>query len=182
MHALRRTCTSQIPNRKQENTTAPGQTGLLATPGVCADQFRDVILSTRHRRTPNLRPRQTGNNAMSKEWYARPVLFVTDIDRSVDFYVQRLGFKQSWRYDEQGTLSRKSANGARVASLAIFPVADGAWARPDRAGRLTRGVGSARRRCRRTANGAFHFMVVADPDGNQLYFPYPVSSSARAKP
>ena len=39
---------------------------------------------------------------MSNEWFARPVLFVADIDRSVDFYVQRLGFSQSWRYEEEG--------------------------------------------------------------------------------
>jgi hypothetical protein len=31
-------------------------------------------------------------NVMSNEWFARPVLFVTDIDRSVDFYVKQLGF------------------------------------------------------------------------------------------
>jgi catechol 2,3-dioxygenase-like lactoylglutathione lyase family enzyme len=36
------------------------------------------------------------------EWYARPVLFVADIGRSVDFYVKRLGFTQSWRHEEAG--------------------------------------------------------------------------------
>jgi catechol 2,3-dioxygenase-like lactoylglutathione lyase family enzyme len=34
---------------------------------------------------------------MSNEWYARPVLFVADIDRSVDSYVKQLGFRQHWR-------------------------------------------------------------------------------------
>jgi catechol 2,3-dioxygenase-like lactoylglutathione lyase family enzyme len=41
-------------------------------------------------------------NVMSNEWFARPVLFVADIDRSVDFYVEQLGFTQSWRYEEEG--------------------------------------------------------------------------------
>lgn len=36
---------------------------------------------------------------MSDKWYARPVLFVADIDRSVDFYVKQLGFTQPWRYE-----------------------------------------------------------------------------------
>src|SRR4029077_3088953 len=36
------------------------------------------------------------------DWFARPVLFVTDIDRSVDFYVKQLGFVESWRYAEEG--------------------------------------------------------------------------------
>jgi catechol 2,3-dioxygenase-like lactoylglutathione lyase family enzyme len=39
---------------------------------------------------------------MSDPWFARPVLFVADIDRSVDFYVKQLGFTQSWRYEEEG--------------------------------------------------------------------------------
>ena len=39
---------------------------------------------------------------MSNKWYARPVLFVADIDRSVDFYVKQLGFTQAWRYEEEG--------------------------------------------------------------------------------
>ena len=29
------------------------------------------------------------------DWFARPVLFVADIGRSVDFYVNQLGFVQS---------------------------------------------------------------------------------------
>ena len=39
---------------------------------------------------------------MSNKWYARPVLFVADIDRSVDFYVKQLGFRHPWRYEEEG--------------------------------------------------------------------------------
>ena len=36
------------------------------------------------------------------DWFARPVLLVTDVDRSVDFYVNLLGITQSWRYEEDG--------------------------------------------------------------------------------
>ena len=39
---------------------------------------------------------------MSNEWFARPVLLVADIDRSVDFYVKQLGFTQAWRYEKEG--------------------------------------------------------------------------------
>jgi catechol 2,3-dioxygenase-like lactoylglutathione lyase family enzyme len=42
-------------------------------------------------------------------WYARPVLHVADIDRSVDFYVNQLGFVLSWRHEEDGkALVRRS--------------------------------------------------------------------------
>ncbi len=29
-------------------------------------------------------------------WYARPVVFVSDIQRSLDFYVGKLGFEKQW--------------------------------------------------------------------------------------
>src|ERR1700723_3320732 len=35
-------------------------------------------------------------------WFARPVLHVTDIEASLLFYVNRLGFTSPWRYDEDG--------------------------------------------------------------------------------
>ena len=49
---------------------------------------------------------------MSNEWFARPVLFVADIDRSVDFYVEQLGFTQSWRYE-----GRRGKPGSRNSTL-----------------------------------------------------------------
>src|SRR6516164_8240507 len=35
-------------------------------------------------------------------WFARPVLSVTDVEASLRFYVERLGFTSPWRYDEDG--------------------------------------------------------------------------------
>jgi catechol 2,3-dioxygenase-like lactoylglutathione lyase family enzyme len=39
---------------------------------------------------------------MSDEWYSRSVLFVSDIDTSVEFYVKQFGFKQNWRWEDDG--------------------------------------------------------------------------------
>jgi catechol 2,3-dioxygenase-like lactoylglutathione lyase family enzyme len=36
------------------------------------------------------------------EWFARPVLHVKDVDASIRFYVNLLGFTNPWRYDEEG--------------------------------------------------------------------------------
>lgn len=36
------------------------------------------------------------------DWFARPVLYVKDVEASLRFYVDRLGFKSPWRYDEDG--------------------------------------------------------------------------------
>ena len=39
------------------------------------------------------------------KWYARPVLFVTDVNRSIQFYVDRLGFVKKWHEgDGSGTV------------------------------------------------------------------------------
>ena len=36
------------------------------------------------------------------DWFARPVLHVRDVEASLLFYVNRLGFTNPWRYDEDG--------------------------------------------------------------------------------
>src|ERR1700684_99490 len=36
------------------------------------------------------------------DWFARPVLHVTDVEVSLRFYVNLLGFMSPWRYDEDG--------------------------------------------------------------------------------
>ena len=36
------------------------------------------------------------------DWFARPVLHVKDVEASLRFYVNRLGFTSPWQYDEDG--------------------------------------------------------------------------------
>ena len=36
------------------------------------------------------------------DWFARAVLHVTDVEASLRFYIDRLGFTSSWRYEEDG--------------------------------------------------------------------------------
>jgi hypothetical protein len=36
------------------------------------------------------------------DWFARPVLHVTDVEAPLRFYVNRLGFTSPWRYEEDG--------------------------------------------------------------------------------
>jgi catechol 2,3-dioxygenase-like lactoylglutathione lyase family enzyme len=118
-------------------------------------------------------------NIMSDKWYARPVLFVADIDRSVDFYVKQLGFTQSWRYGEEG-----KAWVAQVDRRGCELILSSQW--PDKVGKglmfisLDVGVLDALRaelegRGVDVKDGqwGYRLMVVADPDGNELYFPYP---------
>jgi catechol 2,3-dioxygenase-like lactoylglutathione lyase family enzyme len=118
---------------------------------------------------------------MSDKWYSRPVLFVADIDRSVDFYVERLGFTQAWRYEEEG-----KAYVAQVDRTGCELILSSQW--PDKVGKglmfisLDVGVLDALRaelegRGVDVKDGqwGYRLMVVVDPDGNELYFPYPAS-------
>ena len=37
-----------------------------------------------------------------KNWYSRPVFFVRDAERSIDFFRGRLGFSLDWNHQEEG--------------------------------------------------------------------------------
>lgn len=115
---------------------------------------------------------------MSK-WYARPVLFVTDVERSVDFYVQQLGFSQRWRYEEEHKLLI-----AQVDRQGCELILSSQW--QDKAGTSLMFISlevAALHALRTELEGrgvkvrdgywGYRLMVVHDPDGNELYFPYP---------
>jgi len=120
-------------------------------------------------------------NVMSDKWYTRPVLFVADIDRTVDFYVKQLGFTQAWRYEDEG-----KAYVAQVDRHGCELIFSSQW--PGKVGKglmfisLDPGVLDALRanlegRGVEVKDGewGYRLMVIADPDGNELYFPYPRS-------
>jgi len=128
---------------------------------------------------------------MSEEWYARPVLFVTDIERTLDFYVNRLGFTESWRFDENGKAfvaqaerqgcalifssqwPAKVGKGMMFISHNIDAAADNVEAEVNaaldklRAELEGKGVNVAEGRW------GYKVLIVRDPDGNELYFNYP---------
>lgn len=105
-------------------------------------------------------------------WYARPVFFVTDIGRAIDFYVGRLGFVKKWHEGEgRGTVCQVDRSECEII---LTEERD----RRDR-GRLflelsreavdellrevaERGVGTRR------AWWGYEVLVIEDPDGNEL--------------
>ena len=137
---------------------------------------------------------------MNQQWYARPVLFVADIDRTLDFYVNRLGFTQNWRFEEAGKAFVAQAD--RQGCALIF---SSQW--PDKVGRgmmfisldldaplekLSDEVTQALDRLRvqfestgvvvRDGWWGYRVLIVTDPDGNELYFNYPDASGPGQKP
>jgi uncharacterized glyoxalase superfamily protein PhnB len=118
-------------------------------------------------------------DVMSNVWYARPVLFVADIDRSVDFYVNQLGFSQPWRYEEEG-----KAHVAQVERQGCELILSSQW--PDKVGKglmfisldvevldALRAELEGRGMDVKDGRWGYRLMVIVDLDGNELYFPYP---------
>jgi catechol 2,3-dioxygenase-like lactoylglutathione lyase family enzyme len=113
------------------------------------------------------------------EWFARPVLFVTDVGRSVDFYVNQLGFTRAWCYEEDGKayvaqvdrqgceLILSSQWPKKVGSALMFISLDVDVLHALRAELEGKGVAV------KDGEWGYRLMVVHDPDGNQLFFPYP---------
>ena len=127
------------------------------------------------------------------DWFARPILHVKDVDASLRFYVDRLGFTSPWRYDEDGkvyvaqvdrqgcaiilarTWPEKIGKGLLFISLNVEPATrEAATAALDglRAELEARGVTV------KEGSWGYRLLVVDDLDGNQLLFNYP-SETAR---
>lgn len=115
----------------------------------------------------------------SADWYARPVLGVMDIERSVGFYVSKLGFTENWRYAEEGRplIVQVSRQGCelilstqwpeRVGHGLMFISLDPEVLDAVRTEFTTRDLGV------KDGRWGYPLMIVEDPDGNALYFPYP---------
>src|SRR5271165_5409825 len=119
------------------------------------------------------------------DWFARPVLHVTDVQASLRFYMNRLGFTSPWRYDEDGrvyvaqverqgcaliladTWPEKIGKGLMFISLNAEPETQVAALDALRAELEARGVPV------KDGWWGYRLLVVDDPDGNQLFFNYP---------
>jgi uncharacterized glyoxalase superfamily protein PhnB len=128
------------------------------------------------------------------EWFARAVLHVSNTEASLRFYVDQLGFTVPWRVDwdahthiaevdRQGTAlilsdqwPDKAGKGLMFVSLNVEPAtheAEVAAVDALRAELEARGVAV------KDGHWGYRLVVVEDPDGNQLYFPYPNQPGTR---
>ncbi len=122
------------------------------------------------------------------DWFARPVLHVKDVEASLGFYVNRLGFTNTWRHNEDGR-----ADVAQVDRQGCALILADSW--PEKIGKglmfislnvepETREAAVAALDALRAdiaANGVpvkegwwgYRLLVVDDLDGNQHFFNYP---------
>jgi len=120
------------------------------------------------------------------DWFARPVLHVTDVSASIRFYVDRVGFSNPWRFEEDGKTFV-----AQVDRQGCALILSSQW--PEKVGKglifislnvepeTHEAAALDALRAELEAKGApvtdgrwgYRLLVVEDPDGNQLYFNYP---------
>ena len=122
------------------------------------------------------------------DWFARAVLHVADVEASLRFYVDRLGFTSPWRYEEGGkahvaqverqgcaliladTWPEKIGKGLMFISLNVEPdTPEAAVAALDALRVELEGKGVPVKE----GSWGYRLLVVDDLDGNQLFFNYP---------
>ena len=127
------------------------------------------------------------------DWFARPVLHVTNVEASLRFYIDGLGFTSPWRYDEDGRVHvaqvdrqgcalilsdmwpEKVGKGLMFISLNVEPPGrETASAAVDALRAELEGRGVAVK----DGSWGYRLLVVDDPDGNQLFFNYPGEAAA----
>ncbi len=128
------------------------------------------------------------------EWFARPVLHVSNVEASLRFYVDRLGFTVAWRYEEDGR-----ARVAQVDRGSCALIFSDQWLEKVGTGLMfislnveSETAAVAALDALRTEfegrgvpvkNGqwGYRVLVIEDIDGNQLFFPYPNEPSSGGK-
>jgi catechol 2,3-dioxygenase-like lactoylglutathione lyase family enzyme len=119
------------------------------------------------------------------DWFARPVLHVADVEASLRFYVDRLGFMSPWRYDEDGR-----AHVAQVDRQGCALILADTW--PEKIGKglifislnveldmqvaaldALRAELEAKGVAVKEGSWGYRLLVVDDLDGNQIFFNYP---------
>ena len=120
----------------------------------------------------------TEQPAMSQtthRWYTRPVLFVSDINRAIRFYVDSLGFEKGW-HEGDGTGTVCQVNHGESEIILCEDTTRSGKARlyieltPDGIADLGRGLAERAVPSRKSWWGS-DVLQVDDPDGNELMFP-----------
>ena len=131
------------------------------------------------------------------DWFARPVLHVKDVEASLRFYIDQLGFTSAWRYEGDGRAHVAQVDGLGCALILADTWAD-TW--PEKTGKGLMFISvNAEQQTRQAATAAldalraeleakgvsvkdgswgYRLLVVDDPDGNQLFFNYPAESAS----
>ena len=116
-----------------------------------------------------------GNQLVTHRWYARPVLFVADVNRAVRFYIDMLGFEKRWHEGEgTGTVCQVDRGECEIIlcqdakrrdKARLFIELTAAGLAELRRELVERSVPSS------SSWWGYDVIQIHDPDGNELLFP-----------
>ena len=124
------------------------------------------------------------------DWLARPVLHVIDVEASLRFYIERLGFTSPWQYeeDDKSRVAQVDRQGCALILSDMWPakVGKGVMFISLNAEREAQIAALDALRAEFEAKGVpvkdgswgYRLLVVDDPDGNQLFFNYPAETTS----
>ncbi len=126
------------------------------------------------------------------DWFARPVLHVTDVEASLRFYVDRLGFTSPWRYEDgRAYVAQVERQGCALILADTWPekigkalmfisinVEQGTREAAIAALDALRAELEAKGVSVKEGSWGYRLLVVDDPDGNQLFFNYPSETAS----
>jgi catechol 2,3-dioxygenase-like lactoylglutathione lyase family enzyme len=118
---------------------------------------------------------QTHEKQIVLKWYARPVLFVSDLKRALHFYEELLGFEKAWHSgDGKGTVCQVNRSECEIILCEDASRNDKARLFVE----LTQeGIEELRREIvehsipNKTSWWGYDVIQIDDPDGNELIFP-----------
>jgi catechol 2,3-dioxygenase-like lactoylglutathione lyase family enzyme len=115
-------------------------------------------------------------------WYTRPVLFVSEVGRALQFYVDMLGFRKDWHEaDGKGKVCQVSRPGCEIilcedsgrhGKSRLFVSLDGEQLAELREQIARRSIPS------RLSWWGYDVIQIHDPDGNEWLFPLPDEGAA----
>jgi len=114
----------------------------------------------------------TGPAQVSHFWYARPVFFVSDVEAALRFYLGQLGFEKAWHKETVCQVNRGDCeiilckDAARRDRSRLFVELN-----RDGHAQLLREISERSVPFQRTWWG-YDSILIVDPDGNELLFPY----------
>ena len=118
---------------------------------------------------------QTHAEQIAHRWYMRPVFFVGDVERSLRFYEERLGFRKSWHEgDGKGKFCQVNRSDCEIILCEDASRKDKARLFVE----LTQdGIDELRREIHESSIPTkeswwgYDVIQIDDPDGNELLFP-----------
>ena len=122
-----------------------------------------------------------GNEQTSHKWYARPVFFVSDVQRALSFYLEQLGFTKKWHVDNVCQVDRGDceiilcADKSRQDKSRLFVELN-----RDGMAELRREI-SARAVPNEKIWWGYDTIRIVDPDGNELFFPLDETNDGTAR-